>query len=413
MYKEEGNCVKVTGFVKRIKILGKIAFVIVKDRDHTYQLTIKKESEFFDIVKKLTLESYVYVEGIEAEKKAKVAEKEIIPKKMEFVLAKEPLPIDTSGKIENSPEKRYYWRYLDLRIERKNIPLLVRGKIQRYVLDFFDENSFVIINTPKITKIGAESGAEVFHLNYFGDDAVLAQSPQLYKQMAIIAGLEKVVEIGPVFRAEKSHTTRHLAEFTGLDVEMEGIKNVGEIEAVLEDMLNFVFKKLKEKWKLKEDKPLFERISLKKAKEILEENYEKKLPPEEDLDSEGERLIGMHFAKEGINFVFIEYYPWEKRPFYHMKKDEKTTKSFDLIYKGVEITTGAVREHRYEVLRKQILEKGLNPEDLKVYLDMFLYGAPPHGGFGFGLDRFVEKLLDLENIRDACFIPRSPERLIP
>jgi aspartyl-tRNA synthetase len=317
--------------------------------------------------------------------------------------------------------KRLDWRFLDTR--RINISSIfkIRSKIMKNLVAFFDSNRFININTPKITKLGLESGAELFQLMYFGKPAYLAQSPQLYKQMFVVGGLERVYEIGPVFRAEKSNTTRHLTEFTGIDFEMGFIRDENDIMDIIEKMLKYVIENVKKECE-RELKTLkvelkvpgkIPKIDIRELKKILAAKG-KKLKDDDDLDAEAEKMAGEYaLEKFGEEFIFVTNYPAAKRPFYHMRpdNDKKGTRSFDLLWRGVEVATGAQREHRYNILEKQAKEKGIKIDP--IYAEIFKFGAPPHGGVGFGLDRLTQRMLNLENIREAILLTRDPERLTP
>ncbi|MBI4147432.1 aspartate--tRNA(Asn) ligase, partial [Candidatus Woesearchaeota archaeon] len=288
---------------------------------------------------------------------------------------------------------------------------------------------------PKITTIGVESGAELFILDYFGKPAYLAQSPQIYKQMFVTGGFERVYEIGPIFRAEKSHTTRHLTEFTGVDFEMGFINDYDEVMDLIEEMFIYLMSNLSSE-AAEELKTLgvelevpnkIPRITMEEAKKILAKSSHsvrdvpggtkgKKYRDDEDLDPEGEKLLGeLVKEKYGSEFVFITLFPAAVRAFYHMKPEGRAdvTKSFDLLFNGVEICTGAQREHRYEILKKQAKAKGIDLDQMAEYAEIFQYGVPPHGGAGFGLDRITQRLLKLDNIREAVLLPRDPERTRP
>jgi aspartyl-tRNA synthetase len=274
----------------------------------------------------------------------------------------------------------------------------------------------------------SEGGAELFTLEYFGQTASLAQSPQFYKQMAMAAGMERVFEIGPAFRADPSFTPRHSTEFTSVDMEMSWIESHHDIMDFEEAWLCHVLNTVKEKHGTEITETFgvevvvpgrpFPRATMAEAQQILrEQGY---LPPADtkqgDIDPQGERLLCEYARKEfGHEFFFVTDYPVDVRPFYHMRKDDNPTetKSFDLLWKWMEITTGAQREHRYDVLVKQALEKGVSLESIQFYLDFFKYGCPPHGGFGFGLARLLAAMLNQKSIRDVVFLHRGPNRLIP
>jgi aspartyl-tRNA synthetase len=274
----------------------------------------------------------------------------------------------------------------------------------------------------------SESGAELFAVPYFGKKAYLAQSPQFYKQYGMAAGFDRVFEIGPVFRANPSFTSRHDTEFTSVDVEMAWVNSHYDVMAMEERWLHHVLKRvadahgqeLEDRLGVKVVVPQlpFPKIPMSEAVRILNEELGYTVPPETkgDLDPKGERLLGEYAQKHwGHEFVFVTDYPISVRPFYHMRHDDdpNLTKSFDLLWKGLEVTTGAQREHRYDVLAKQAQEKGLSLEPIDYYMDIFKYGAPPHGGYGFGLTRMLMSMMNLDNVREATYLYRNPRRLKP
>lgn len=413
------------GWVADIRDLGGLKFILLRDRSGIIQVTATKKKtdpKLFEKISEISKETVVLVEGEVTSNKKAPSGLEIIPSSVEIInKATSPLPIDVSQKSQTGIDKRLDWRFLDTRRPEIAAIFKIRSKIFKSCADFFDKSGFININTPKMTKIGLESGAELFPIVYFGKEAFLAQSPQFYKQMFVMGGFEKVYEIGPVFRAEKSHTTRHLTEFTGIDFEMGFIKDENEIMDVVEEMMKYVLSEVKkicknelELLKVEVDVPKkIPRISMKEAKDMLAKQS-KKIPEDEDFDAEAEELLGKLIKKKyNCEFVFVYHYPWKKRPYYHMKSEDNpnVTKSFDLIWKGVEVATGSQREHRYEILKKQAEEKATKLDP--TYGDIFRYGAVPHGGVGFGLDRLTQRLLNLDNVREALLLPRDPERLTP
>ena len=290
--------------------------------------------------------------------------------------------------------------------------------------EFCIKDNFVEIHTPKLIGAASESGSDVFEVNYFGEKAYLAQSPQFYKQMALASGFEKVFEIGPVFRAENSNSYRHTTEFTGFDIEISCIESYEDIMEFEEDILVYALSAVKEKYgeRIKEvfgvdvvvpSKP-FPRIKLEDLYKALEENYGFKINFEDvgDMNSEAEKLASKYvMEKYGHEFVFITDFSSKKRAFYHMRENG-IPQGYDLIWKGCEITTGAQREHRYEVLLEQAKEKGLG-KDVEFYLEFFKYGCPPHGGFGLGVDRITMLLLETGSLKETMFLFRGPSRLTP
>lgn len=422
--KKKEEKVMIKGWVHDNRSLGKIRFLLVKDRSEVIQITAPKSevsAEVFDAMN-LSREAAVSITGTAKISKQAPGGVEIIPESIEvYSISEQPIPIDTTDFSKTELPKRLDYRFLDTRRKETSSVFKVRSSIYKHVVDFFDKEGFTIINTPKITTIGLESGAESFVVNYFNRKAVLAQSPQFYKQMFTLGGFERVMEIGQVYRAEKSHTTRHLTEFTGVDFEMGFIKDENDVMDVIEDMFKYVISNLKIDRKdeltllnveLKIPKKI-PRIPMPELKKILAKQG-KKLSEEDDLDAEAEKMIGEYILKEyNEEFVFVTRYPVKVRPFYHMRPEEspKETKSFDLLWRGVEIATGAQREHRLEILQKQAKEKGVKIPP--IYEDIFRYGAIPHGGVGFGLDRITQRMLRLDNVREALLLPRDTDRLTP
>lgn len=415
--------VKLAGFVHNLRLHKGIAFVELRDISGLMQLVLEESKLDFNLVKELSLESVIEVVGVLQEKPAKKGsdsvdkDYELLVEDLELLsLAKENLPIGVLNKADNEAgsDLRFNWRFLDLRHAEKQLIFKTWTKLEEGMREEFSRQEFIQIYTPSLMSTASESGAEVFEVKYFDKKAYLAQSPQFYKQMAMAAGLEKVFVCGPVFRAEPSFTNRHLTEFTGWDFEMSYINSIEEIMAVEEKLLIAGFKKLKDDLNLEIEVPAldFPKIKFADVKKILKErgiSSEK----EHDLSPEEEREISK-YVKEKYNhdFLFITYYPIEARPFYHMQ-DKGLTKSFDLLYQGIEITTGAQREHRAEILIKQAKEKEMDLSSLEDYINFFQYGCPPHGGIGMGPGRLVMKILNFENIKEVSFLPRDVKRLKP
>jgi len=419
--------VLIKGWVQEIRNLNKIKFLILRDKTGEMQTVAFKgetEQESFEKINGITKESVVEIIGTVKENKESRYGIEVGIKKIELITKSEvPLPIDNTDKSNTNLDKRIDYRFLDARNLKKQAIFKIRSKIAKILTNFFDEKGFININTPKLTMLGAESGAELFKVDYFGSPIYLSQSPQIYKQMFMNAGFERVYEIAPVFRAEKFHTNRHVTEFTGVDFEMAFIKDENDLMDMAEDMIKYLLTNLKkecvDELKLLDINHIIPeeipRITMQEAKKLMAEKG-KKYSEEEDFDPEGEKLIGQIIKEKfGSEFVFLTNYPWEVRPFYHMKSDndDKGTKSFDLLFNGVEICTGSQREHRLDVLEKQVKEKGIDLKTMQKYTEIFRYGVPPHGGIGFGLDRITQKLLGLDNIREAILLPRDPERRLP
>jgi aspartyl-tRNA synthetase len=345
--------------------------------------------------------------------------RELLPDLLTIESLAEPLPIALNANIDT----RMDYRWLDLRSDQN----LLLFKTQTYMTGclraFLLERDFIEIHTPKLIGAASESGAAVFELSYFERKAYLSQSPQFYKQMAMAAGFERVFEVGPVFRAEKSFTHKHATEFTGFDLELSYIHSFEDVMRLQEEMLASILAELVERygeeirrvWGLEIVVPSlpFPVMKLKDLYRALKERFGYDLPREEqsDLTTEAEKL-SFAYAKEvfGHEFLFVTDFPKDKRAFYHMRRDG-VPQGYDLIWRGVEITTGAQREHRYELLRAQAEEKSLG-EDVKFYLDFFRYGCPPHGGFSMGLDRLTMLLFGL-NIKKVSFLFRGRNRITP
>jgi aspartyl-tRNA synthetase len=287
--------------------------------------------------------------------------------------------------------------------------------------EYWLSHGFIQIHSPKFVAGATESGAELFNVEYFGKKASLAQSPQFYKQMAMASGFERVFEIGPVFRANKSHTVRHDTEFTSVDIEVSYIDSHEDIMKIEEEWMTHILKRIKEKYgkEIKDvfgveiviPKMPFPRITMADAIALLKKEYKHSCVG--DLDPEGERLLCEHFQKiDGSEFIFVKDWPIDVRPFYHMRENG-LSKSYDLLWKGMEITTGAQREHRHDILKKQAKEKKVPLEGIKTYLEFFKYGCPPHGGYGLSPTRVLMLMLGIKNVREVTFLPRDTERLNP
>ena len=420
--------VLVQGFVENIRNLQYVIFMIIKDETGKVQVTIEKEGneQLVSIVEGLTLESTVKVTGkCLNSPSVKLGGKEIIPKTIEVTsLSLEELPINIKDKDKTLRETRLDYRFLDLRREDNNLIFKVETEFEQALRDYCYKHDFMEIHTPKISASAAESGAETFKLDYFGETACLSQSPQFYKQMAMAAGFGKVLEIGPAFRAENSHTSYHATEINMADIELSFIDSFEDVMDMEEAWLKYAFQRVYDKYGEEIKKEFktelsnlevdFPRISFAEAKEILKNEYHFEGEKKEDFERKEEMLL-CKYAKKKYNsdFIFVTKFPFSARPFYHNLDEEGLTNSYDLLYRGVEITTGSQREHRYDVLKKQIIEKGIDPQDLEFYLDFFKYGCPPHGGFAIGVARVLMQMLNIDNIREATFIYRGPTRLKP
>lgn len=415
--------VKFNGMIETIRDKKFMQFIIVKDFSGKIQLFIDKIQ--YPKIGKMFLElvpgATVKIEGelIENEN-VKLGGREVRVDKVEITSYAEPNPIDENSSIDYKLD----YRWLDLRTDKNQLMFKVQTLFVNACREFLIEKDFIEIHSPKLIATASESGSEVFEVKYFDTKAYLAQSPQFYKQMAMAGGMGRIFECGPVFRAEKSHSRKHATEFTGLDLEFSNIDSYEDVMIMEEEMLNFALSKVSEKYgkQIKDvfgvdvivPKLPFPRMKLKDVYAELKERYNYTCQKEEqdDLTTEGEKLL-RNLAKDKFNheFIFVTDFGPRKRAFYHLRKDG-IPQGYDLIWKGVEITTGAQREHRYEVLKKQAEEKGL-AKDVEFYLQFFKYGCPPHGGFGIGIDRITMNLLELANIKESMFLFRGPERLTP
>lgn len=416
-----GKEVKIQGFAHIIRDQGGIKFLIVRDVTGTIQtVVLKKNTEAFQAVGELTHESVVEIIGHAKEEKQAPGGFEIEIKEIKVLskaLAELPIPVLTEkGADEVDQNLRFDYRWLDLRKEEKLKIFKVWTALEKGFRETFEKEGFVQIYAPSFMSSASESGAEVFEVKYFDRKAYLAQSPQFYKQMAMASGFERVFMVGPVFRAELSFTTRHMTEFTGWDFEMSYIESHHDVMDMEEKLLVNGFKKVKEIGvEVEVPETPFPRIPMSEAKAKLKASGVES-EKEGDLSPEEERQLCKIVKEEtGNDFVWVIDYPASVRAFYHMRHENDTTltKSFDLLYKGVEVTTGAQREHRPELLEKQAPERGVKVEDVNYYIDFFRYGCPPHGGVGIGPGRLVMQLLDLPSVKEATFLPRDVKRLNP
>jgi aspartyl-tRNA synthetase len=419
--------VSIGGWVETLRDQKRIQFIIIRDESGSVQVTYPRpadEDALADKVSALTNGSFVEIHGnLKHDERVKLGGIEILL--TDLTVVSESLP-DSPIAEDTSIDKRLDWRFLDFRRPELNLMMRVQTTIEKTWREHWLDNDFVEIHSPKLMASPSESHAELFKLEYFETHAYLAQSPQFYKQMAMAAGLGRVFEIGPVFRADPSFTSRHATEFVSVDMEMSFIDSHEDVMQFQEQLMVKAITAVKEKhgeeieklygFEVKIPQTPFPRIPLAEAHAIVESRGYKVPRQDGDLDPEGERQIAAYAEEKfGHEFVFLTDYPKNIRPFYHMRHehDESITKSYDLIWKGTEITTGAQREHRIDVLEAQAKDKGLDPEGLGFYMDFFRYGAPTHGGFGMGLTRVVMLLLNLPNIREASFLFRGPNRLQP
>ena len=426
-----GKEIEFSGFVDTIRDKKWVQFVILRDATGTVQMTIEKSDEknkeMVELVSSLPVESTIKVKcKVMENPMVKLNGMELIPESIEVTSKRlGELPFNFNDLVNVNLDTRLDNRFIDLRNEKNMKIFQIQSSFIEYMREFLYQNDFTEIHTPKFIGAASESGSEVFEVKYFDRKAYLAQSPQFYKQMAMAAGMNRIFEVAPCFRAENSNTSRHATEFTSFDVEFSYINSYQDVMDMESEMLTYALNKLKDKWgdTIKElfgqdvmvPTMPFPQMKLKDIYDELEERYGYKVDESEktDLTTEAEKLV-YRLAKDKFNheFMFVTHFPAEKRAFYHMRDENGVLQGFDLIWRGVEITSGAQREHRYDNLCKVAQEKGLG-EDVKFYLDFFKYGCPPHGGFAIGVDRLTMLLLDVPSVKESMFLFRGPNRLNP
>lgn len=421
------SMVGIIGWVDTVRKLKHVQFIMVRDSSGLLQVTHERSNseEIAKIIDSLTEESVVNVSGRLVENpKVKVGGMELLVDEIEVIsMAESPLPLNENA----GPDTRLDWRFLELRKPENLLIFKIQTAAEQAMREFWKKEGFLEMHSPKLMGGASESGAELFSVNYFDRMAYLAQSPQFYKQMAMASGFDRVFEIGPVFRANPSFTTRHDTEFISVDVEISWIDSHEDVMDMEERWLHHILSAIKEEFgeeiqqtfgvEVKVPTLPFPRVTMAEAYQILEsEGYDVTRGEKGDLDPEGERRLAQYIkGKYDHEFVFVTDYPANARAFYHMRQenDPTMTKSFDLIWKGVEVTTGAQREHRLDLLEKQAVEKGIDLESIQYYLDFFRFGMPPHGGYGFGLTRMLMLMLGRKNVREVTYLYRGVNRLTP
>lgn len=434
--KEIGNTVKVQGFIENIRNSKAMAFIVLKDITGKVQITVEKADhpDLTDTIDQLTGDSVIAVVGkVVANDYVKMGGIEMVPQTIGIESIADPLPIARKAiaatkkkkAVERSSiDQRIDYRWVDLRTDENQLMFKAQSTLVNAMRQFLVGQNFIEIHTPKLIGAASESGADVFEVKYFDRSAYLAQSPQFYKQMAMASGFERIFEVGPVFRAEKSYTSKHTTEFSGFDLEFSYIDSYRDVMHMEEQLLKAGLQAVKDAYgdQIRElfgqevivPETPFPVVTLAELYKGLEEDFGYTVDEAEkgDLTTDAERLsfewVKKHYDHE---FLFVTDYDAEKRAFYHMRNENGVPQGYDLIWRGVEITTGAQREHRYDVLKKQAEEKGL-AEDVKFYLEFFRYGCPPHGGFGLGIDRLTMLIFGL-HIKEAMFLFRGPNRLTP
>jgi nondiscriminating aspartyl-tRNA synthetase len=418
--------VVVKGWAQEIRNLGGISFLIIRDRYGTVQITAPKKKivpEVMTALTSLARESVVKVTGTAKSANQVKGGVEIIPSSIEILsAAASPLPMGVVDKVNVEADTRFDHRFMDLRKPEVRAVFEIKSLVLNLIDQFLIDEGFVEVFTPKIVASGAEGGATLFQLRYFDKTAYLAQSPQLYKQMLMSTGLDRIFEIGPAFRAEPSDTARHVSEFISFDGEMAFIDSMTDVLAVIERCTQSVISGVEARAKAQLEilnatiavpKAPYPVIAYKDAVEMVQSTG-MNIKLGDDLGTEGEKALGEVMKGKGYEMYWIVEYPEEAKPFYIMEKDGTPySYSFDLDYKGQEISSGGQREHRYDHLVARMQKKGLDPESFRFYLDAFQFGMPPHGGWGIGIERLVQKMLNLPNIRETILFPRDRIRLVP
>lgn len=417
--------VEIQGWIENLRDKKNMQFVVIRDLSGKIQVTVVKAENpsVAEVFSRATLESTVLIKGeAVANEFVKLGGIEIIPQSVELTSHAEALPITS----ESSIDQRIDYRWIDLRSPAKRLIFQVETTLNQAMRDYAIKNGCIEIHTPTLIGASSEGGSDVFEVKYFDRKAYLIQSPQFYKQMAMCAGFEKVVINTPVYRAEKSHTKKHATEFSGFDIELSYVKSQEDVMKFEEELLAYAIGEVAKKHGAEVKELLgvdiivptlpFPRITMKQAYEILRNKLNMKINNGDDFNTEQEIALCKYMEEQnGHQFFFVSEYPTAVRAFYTMAKEDEPeySKSYDLYFKDVEITSGAQREHRPDILKAQIEARGIDPTPMQDYINFFKNGCPPHGGFGLGLDRLLMLLLDLPSIKEAMYIFRGPDRLNP
>jgi len=422
-----GKEVVVAGWCHDVRLLGAINFLILRDREGMVQVTAGKDvpKEISGIYKKLHQEDVIAVKGKVVKSSKAKAGYEIIPEKIEVISSAEPsLPLDPRGVTPANLDTRLDWRSIDLRKPENLAIFRIQSKIIEGFVEYLRKNGFMQVFTPSLLGGISEGGSEVFQTEYFGKKAFLRQDPQLHRQLIIAAGFDKIFDLGPSWRAELSDSPFHLTEHRTIAPEFAFMKDETDMMRLEEEMVAYGIKKVvtdcgHELEILKKDiavpKTPFPEVRFPKLYDILAE-HGKKIKFGDDIDKESEKILAEHAKeKHKTDFFFINRFPSKVKPFYVMRVDEdpQWARSVDFVFKGMEMSSGGQREHRYDKIISQIKEAKLNPENLKWFTEVFRYGVPPHGGFSIGFERFTAKLLDISNIKETALFPRYPTRFLP
>jgi len=426
--KSKAKTVVLAGWVHDVKDLARTRFIWLRDRRGISQITIVKAKASPEILKTsdtLGKEDVITVEGTPVKERIAKVGSEVSPTRIELITkAQAPVPLDISGKIESNLDVRLDWRVIDLRRQENLAVFQIQSKLVEGMVEYLNENGYLQVFTPCLIGGTSEGGAEVFKVDYFGKEAFLRQDPQLHRQLCIAAGFDRIYDLGPNWRAELSHTPRHLCEHRGLAIEFGFMHDETDMMRVEEEVVIAAMKKVKEECARELQllqvapeipKTPFPEMRFPEIYEILEQ-YGKRIPFGSDIDKEGETLLCKYVRENHkTDAFFINRFPFKVKPFYVMRVDDdpQWARSVDFIYRDLEQSSGGQREHRYEKIMEQLNEKQVNPEGMKWFTDTFKFGVPPHGGFCLGVERFTMSFLGMENVRETTLFPRTPERLLP
>ncbi len=419
---KDGKKVKLAGWARKIRSLGSIKFILLADKFDIVQVTAKKGDVKEDVIKKissLTREDVIVVSGKVKENKKAPGGKEIIPEEIEIIAkSKSPLPLETDPRIESELDTRIDYRFLDLRNPKVRAIFRIKDVIQRSFIRYFEQHGFLLMNTPVIVAAATEGGTELFPISYFEKEAFLGQSPQLYKQMVMASGIDKVLIVTPIFRAEKHNTPRHLNESTQMDIEVAFVENEEDVLKYMEGVVHYIYteikKHCKEELDILERKIVIPKLPVKRMTydeciELLKKDGIK-MKWGEDFTPEAEKMLSKHYDP-----LIITKWPTKVRGFYSMPEpgNEKICRAYDMLLHGMEVCSGAQRVHDYKQLVKIMKQRKMNPNNFKFYLDAFKYGMPPHAGWSFGLERLTMVVTGVKNIRECVLYPRDRKRVTP
>jgi len=418
----------LAGWVHEIKDLARARFIWLRDRNGIAQITIIKakiDPAILKLSDSLGNEDVITVEGTPVKERIAKVGAEIIPSKIELITkAQAAAPLDITGNIESNLDVRLDWRVIDLR-RRENLAIFqIQSKLVEGMLDYLRANEYLQVFTPCLLGGTSEGGAEVFKVDYFGKEAFLRQDPQLHRQLCIAAGFDRIYDLGPNWRAETSHTPRHICEHRGLAVEFGFMHDERDMMRVEEETISAGLRKVKAecsrelellKISLEIPNTPFPEVRFPDIYDIVKQ-FGKELPFGSDIDKETETILSKYVREKYKSEAFyINRFPFKVKPFYVMRVDDdpQWARSVDLIYRDLEQSSGGQRENRYEKIMEQLKEKNIKPEGMAWFTEPFKYGVPPHGGFCLGIERFTMSLLGKQNIRETVLFPRTPERLLP